>query len=223
MSAAAPAGWTVVVPVKHTSHGKSRLRADAQLARAIALDTLERIAAARRVERIVLVTSDAALADAAREQITSAVVDVVAEETAAPQSVRSARADRADAVEHALNDAVRAGLNSVGGGFVAVIHADLPALHPDDLDDALLLAADVPYGAVSDSEGVGTVMLTAQHPRALQPSFGHDSFARHLAAGATPLAAAPSLRRDVDTPVQLNAARDAPELTLGPRTRALTG
>jgi len=220
VSTEAHAGWTMIVPVKHTSYGKSRLRADAALARAIALDTLERIAAARRVARIVLVTSDAGLADAARDQIAGAEVDVVAEEASPP---RSARSDTAEAVDQALNDAVRTGLDRVDGGLVAVIHADLPALHPDDLDDTLLLAADVRYGAVSDSEGLGTVMLTAQHPDALQPSFGRDSFARHLAAGAASLAAAPSLRRDVDTVTQLDAARDAPNLILGSRTRALSG
>ena len=218
MNVDARSGWTVIVPVKHTSYGKSRLGADAALARAIALDTLERIAATPRVTRIALVTSDVALADSARREIAGTRLDVVAEELSPSQVLAS---DAPTPIEHSLNDAVRAGLRGAADGLVAAIHADLPALHSDDLDDALRLAAHVPFGAVSDSEGRGTVMLTAQHPRDLKPSFGRDSYSSHLAAGAVPVPAAASLRRDVDTAAQLAAARDDPGLTLGRRTRSL--
>ncbi|WP_433676033.1 2-phospho-L-lactate guanylyltransferase [Microbacterium gorillae] len=215
MSVTPRTGWAVIVPVKHTSYGKSRLGADAVLARAIALDTLERITAATSVERVILVTSDVGLAEAARREVTGVQLEVIAD----GDSVSAAA--RHDSIEQSLNDAVGLGLGRVSGGPVAVIHADLPTLNPNDLDAVLDLAADVPFGAVSDSDGLGTVMLTAQHPRALHPSFGRCSYARHLAAGATPLAAAASLRHDIDTPAQLAAARDAPDLTLGPRTRSL--
>ncbi|MFK4791388.1 2-phospho-L-lactate guanylyltransferase [Microbacterium sp. ZW T5_56] len=214
MSVTSRPGWTVIVPVKHTSHGKSRLGADAALARAIALDTLERIAAAHSAERIVLVTSDVGLAEEARREIVGVQLEVVADVDSASTTAGP------DSIEHSLNDAVRLGLGRVSDDLVAVIHADLPALDPDELDEVLRLATDVPFGAVSDSEGLGTVMLTAQNPRALHPSFGRRSYARHLAAGAAPLAAAASLRHDIDTPAQLAAARDSPDLTLGPRTRA---
>lgn len=214
MSANPQTRWTVIVPVKHTSYGKSRLGADAALARAIALDTLERITAARSVERMVLVTSDAGLVEAARREMAGVQMDVVADADSVSVAVGP------DSIEQSLNDAVRQGLGRVSDGLVAVIHADLPALNPNDLDEVLSLAAAVPFGAVSDIEGLGTVMLTAQHPRALRPSFGRGSYARHLAAGARPLAAAASLRHDIDTPAQFAVASDAPDLTLGPRTRA---
>ncbi len=51
-------------------------------------------------------------------------------------------------------------------------------------------------------------------------SFGDGSFARHVALGCAPLEIpdASTLRRDVDTAAQLEAAR---ALGLGPRTAAL--
>ena len=53
-------------------------------------------------------------------------------------------------------------------------------------------------------------------------SFGDGSFARHTAAGYTPLEIpdASTLRRDVDTAEQLDAAA---RLGVGPRTAAVLG
>ncbi len=52
--------WTVIIPVKGTSSAKSRLNAPADLALAIALDTIDAAAAAPGVARVVVVTSAAA-------------------------------------------------------------------------------------------------------------------------------------------------------------------
>jgi 2-phospho-L-lactate guanylyltransferase len=99
--------------------------------------------------------------------------------------------------------------------------ADLPALRPYDLEDALL--ATPRTGAlptpsfVSDAAGLGTTMFVAQSLEAFRPSFGAGSRQAHLAQGAVeiPPPGLASLRRDVDTPEDLRAAA---ELGVGPRT-----
>lgn len=204
MSDAQHADWTAIVPVKHTARGKSRLRASPRLTRAIAFDTLDAIAAA--VARVVVVTDDPDVARHAREL----GADVVAE---------PAHHDDVDDVEGGLNAAVAAGLGTVERGPVAVVHADLPALAPDALVALLDEAAAEEFAALPDLDGSGTTILTARTPRALRPSFGAGSFARHRAAGAAALTAPPALRHDVDTAAQLNALAADSTATLGARTR----
>ena len=68
---AAPPSWTVVIPVKAPAIGKTRLLpaladdARAMLARAFALDTIAAARGAATVERVIVVSDDAALADGA--------------------------------------------------------------------------------------------------------------------------------------------------------------
>ena len=50
--------WIVVLPVKQASRAKSRLGGGAALARAIALDTIEAVAACEAVAKVVVVTDD---------------------------------------------------------------------------------------------------------------------------------------------------------------------
>ena len=72
---------------------------------------------------------------------------------------------------------------------------------------------------VPDAEGTGTVLLTALTADAMRPEFGADSAAAHQAAGAVRLDLdLPRLRRDVDTPADLQTAV---ELGVGPRTRSV--
>jgi 2-phospho-L-lactate guanylyltransferase (CobY/MobA/RfbA family) len=70
---------------------------------------------------------------------------------------------------------------------------------------------------VSDVEGTGTTMLAARTLEEFQPRFGHRSRAAHRLAGVTELEGAglTSLRRDVDTEVDVHDAR---RLGLGPRS-----
>ncbi|WP_040167148.1 2-phospho-L-lactate guanylyltransferase [Microbacterium gorillae] len=198
--------WTVVVPVKHTDHGKSRIAGPPSLARAIALDTIEAVHAAGGVGTIVVVTSDADLADAARS-----LGAVIVPEPAAAE--RSADPD----LDAPLNAAVTGALQGVTGP-VAVLHADLPALVPEDLARLLVTARGVRFGAVADLAGTGTTVLTAQDPADVVARFGPGSFARHLASGAEALDAPTSIRHDVDTPADLTAVLSSP--ALGRRTRA---
>ena len=185
--------WTVVVPVKPSQVGKSRLDVDgvdrADLARAIALDTIE---AASAVARVVVVTADPSIALPG--------VEVVSED--APRGIAAAVED---------------GLRMAGPSRRAVLLGDVPGLQPVDLAAALELAEDVRLGAVPDAEGEGTTLVTAREGD-LPAAFGPGSWARHLAAGFAELTvpADSSLRRDVDRPEHLTG-------DLGPRTRAVLG
>ena len=110
------------------------------------------------------------------------------------------------------------------GAPVGALQADLPALRPAELDDALAAAARGVRGRRGRAFCAGRArapapVLLAAAGVPLDPRFGAGSAARHRASGAVPLAGAwPSLRRDVDTGDDLCAAA---ELGLGPHTRAV--
>ena len=174
----------MVIPVKALGAAKSRLRSRAGdisgLALAFALDT---VAAASECATVVVVTSDAVVA--ARMSMLGVVA--VADPGAG------------------LNAAVTAGVARADGP-VAVLLGDLPALRSGELAEVLAWAAEVPLGVVPDREGSGTSVLTARDPRAMHPSFGAGSCARHEAAGHVVLPAGESVRADVDTEDDLRVA-----------------
>lgn len=186
--------WILVIPVRRA--GKSRLDVAGvdrpALARAIALDTIE---VAASVADVIVVTDD---------EIDVAGIRVV------------------DDPGGGLDPAIAAGLSVAGFGHRGVLLGDLPALRPDDLQLGLDAAEAVELGVVADAEGTGTTLVTATPGVGLTPAFGDGSHARHLAAGFVelPVPAASTLRRDVDTAAQLEAAR---ALGMGPRTTALLG
>jgi len=195
-------GWTLVLPVKGGRRAKSRLGGAAYLAPAIALDTLEAVLGCPEVATAVVVTADPAISGQA---------------TALGARVRRERNPGAG-----LDAAVRQGLTGLAGP-VGVLLADLPALRPDDLSQALHAVsialeparADAPvrigaepprWVVVPDAEGTGTVLL-AGTADAIRPSFGPASAAAHVRLGAMRLdLSAPRLRRDVDTPADLEQA-----------------
>ncbi|MGN6327230.1 2-phospho-L-lactate guanylyltransferase [Pseudolysinimonas sp.] len=184
--------WTLIVPVKPADIGKSRLGAEPGLVRAIALDTIDAALATPRVGRVLVVTSDRTLATEA---------EIVAE--VAPRGLRAAIATGLATAGH---DAPR-----------AVLLGDLPALRPEDLEEALRRAAAVPTGFVADREGTGTTLVTAQAGIELRHAFGPESARRHreLALAELVLPAGSTVPLDVDTPEQLAATAG-----LGPRTAA---
>jgi len=209
--------WTLIVPLKPASEGKSRLAGwldpgpRLALVRAMVGDTVAAAAAARCVDRIVIVTGDAAMARTARRAAAGSLAIEVVDE---PEP-------------GGLNPAVRAGidrarvLQPVDG--VAVLLGDLPALRPTDVEDALRLAALQPRGVVTDAYGTGTTLLTAMPGVALDPAFGAGSAQLHVARGHVllPLAPGSGLGCDVDVPADLDAVL---ALGVGPRTRrALRG
>lgn len=177
--------WTVIVPVKPPAIGKSRLGLGPDVARAIALDTVAAAVACAAVDRVVVVTSDAAFRPPGAEVLLEA----------APSGIDAAVA----------SGAALAGL----GTARAALLGDLPSLDPAELADALALAARHPRAFVRDHEGTGTTMVTALPGTALSTAFGRDSAARHGALGLAELAlpAHSSVRFDVDTPEHLDSAR----------------
>lgn len=199
--------WVVVIPVKRATQGKSRLAVDgadrAELARAIALDTIEAAAHCEDVVQVVVVSDDPALA---RESAMIPALRFVPE-----------------GEPRGLDAAIAAGIAQIDpGGRMprAALLGDLPALRPADLSEALRDAASVSRSVVADAEGTGSTLVTASAGVEWASSFGDGSFARHVALGCAALSIpdASSLRRDVDTAAQLEAAR---ALGLGPRTAAL--
>ena len=192
--------WHVVIPVKQTDRGKSRLGpavgADRELlSSAIADDTIAAAVATVGPSRVVVVTSDPGLRVAWRAA--GVVVD--------------------DDPGAGLNAAVRAGQGSTPAGrLTAALLGDVPALRPADLARALSAALEVGECFVPDAAGVGTVLRCGA---GFAPRFGPDSAARHEADGAVRLELdLPSLRTDVDDAASLVAAR---RIGLGRRTSAL--
>jgi 2-phospho-L-lactate guanylyltransferase len=196
--------WAVIVPVKPTAVGKSRLAEDpaerAVLARAVALDTIAAAAAAPHVARVFVVTDDAEI---------SGEVAHLGNVTVVPERD-----------EAGLDAAVAAGADAAGRGVPrAALLGDLPALRPDDLGAALAAAVSIERGLVPDAEGTGTTLVTARAGAVWTSAFGEGSAERHRLLGCTdlPVPEDSSLRRDVDTPAQLEAAAS---LGLGRRTSA---
>jgi len=100
---------------------------------------------------------------------------------------------------------------------VAAVSADLPSLLAPDLEAVLGRVPLDGRGFVSDLAGTGTTLLAAGPGLPLRPSYGSASRARHLASGAVELVAPESVRRDVDTPDDLEQAVG---LGVGPHTTA---
>jgi 2-phospho-L-lactate/phosphoenolpyruvate guanylyltransferase len=202
----------LVVPVKPLYRAKSRLRgaadggvgdpdAHAALTLALAHDTVEAVRAARTVRRLLVISSD----------------PVVAAEMAA------VGVEVAPDVDGGLNAALRHGAALLRADdpevAIGALQADLPALRPEELDEAVRGAAGLRRAFCADADGTGTTLLLAAGGVAFDPRFGNGSAARHRASGATGLNGVwPGLRRDVDTEDDLCAAA---ELGLGKHTRAV--
>jgi 2-phospho-L-lactate guanylyltransferase len=183
----------------------------ARLTLALARDTVAAASAAHRVRRVLVITSDPEVSS----MLARDGVGVLAE-----GGVRGLN----PALEHgalALRD---------GGGPrvpLGALQADLPALRPEELDEALdracALFADgrAERAYCADAEGEGTTLLVCAAHAALEPRFGVGSAAAHTAGGAVAMAGRwPGLRRDVDTVDDLWAAA---ALGLGPASAAALG
>jgi 2-phospho-L-lactate guanylyltransferase len=200
--------WSVLLPVKVLAQAKSRL-ADlagprrAELALALASDTVSAVLETAQAARVVVITDDRVAAAALRE-LGALVIP--------------------DEPRDGLNAALRHGAAFAAARWprcgTAALSADLPALRPAELARALDAAAAWPTAFVADAAGDGTTLYTAAPGAAFRPAFGLASRARHAAGGAAELELAdiPGLRRDVDTPADL---RGAAALGLGPYTAPL--
>jgi len=180
--------WTVIIPVKPPAIGKSRLGLGAAVARAIALDTVAAVVSCSAVGRVIVVTADAAFRPPGAELLLED----------APSGIDAAVASGAELV-------------GIGTARAALL-GDLPSLVPEELAAALAAAAlapDRPRCFVSDHDGTGTTLVTAAPGIELLTAFGGGSAAKHRALGLIELdlPADSSVRFDVDTPEQLDAAR----------------
>lgn len=197
--------WYLVLPVKNTARGKSRLSPPAgigrsDLALAMALDTIDVVLQVVPAAQVVVVSDDPAV----RASADAMSVHIV------------------DDPGRGLNPAVEAGLSRVTelapGAAGAVLLGDLPALTADALYDALRACAATESSVVPDESGDGTVLLTHHDAARLVPRFGTGSAARHSRSARVLKLDLPPLRTDVDDSEALRRAR---RLGLGPRTERL--
>jgi 2-phospho-L-lactate guanylyltransferase len=206
----------LVVPVKQLNAAKSRLRgaadqgigdagAHARLALALAHDTVAAVRAATRVRHLLLISSDPVVA----AELGAVGVEVVP-----------------DGPVPGLNAAYASGAALLRdrdpAAAVGALQADLPALRPGELDDAVATAVGLFASGragrafCADADGTGTTFLLAAPGVALDPRFGAGSALRHRESGAHPLPGDwPGLRLDVDTADDL---REAMDLGLGDHT-----
>jgi 2-phospho-L-lactate guanylyltransferase len=199
-------GWTAIVPVKAWRSAKSRLGVPGdlreELARALTLDTLDMLSSHPAVERVVVVTSDPAVASEA--------------------GVRGATVLDEDPLDDSLNDAVRQGCTWVaerGDGPTVVVPADLAYLSAEVLTSALAALAKLGRAHVPDWEGTGTTLLAASDASQIDPHYGIGSSAAHTAAGFPAVDAADArARADIDRIEDLEKSQD---WALGPHVSAL--
>jgi 2-phospho-L-lactate guanylyltransferase len=189
---------TAVLPVKRFDAAKQRLAAGIDderrraLAAAMVADVLEAIAAARTIERTIVVSGD----PMAQELAAEAGAEVVP--------------DPADAghVEAALAGIARA--EAEGAECVVLLPGDCPLLDPRELDRLLTGVPERYAGIVPDRHGTGTNALVLSPPDVIVPAFGEGSRDRHVAAARE--AGVPfeveevaSLGLDLDTPADVIA------------------
>jgi 2-phospho-L-lactate guanylyltransferase len=198
-----PPQFVVLVPVKPPAVGKSRLSelGDGErrlLATAIALDTVEACRGADRVAQVLAITDDAVLAGELTAIGCASIPDGTSEDLNGTLSLAAAEAHRR------WPDLVP-----------VVLLGDVPALRPDELDEALGSVGAGEAAYVVDADGFGSTLYTAPYD-GFAPRFGAGSAAAHSVAARPITGELAGLRRDVDDLVSLRAAW---QLGVGPRTR----
>jgi 2-phospho-L-lactate/phosphoenolpyruvate guanylyltransferase len=195
--------WSVLVPVKRLEAAKTRIAVPAgiraDLALAMASDTVSAALASAAVAEVLVITNDSR-ARQALSALGARVVD--------------------DLPDQGLNPALVHGASLAAGQRVAALSSDLPGLRSADLTGVLRLAAGYALAVVADDSGVGTTLLAAGTRTSFWPLFGVESLAAHVGVGAVDLSpqAAASVRHDVDT---LAALRTAVDLGVGAQTARL--
>ena len=199
---------TAVLPVKRLPKAKQRLAPGIDEERRVALvaamleDVLGAIAAARSIERTIVVSGD----PIAQELAAAAGAEVVPD----PED--------AGHVEAALAGIARAEVE--GARCVVLLPGDCPLLDPRELDSLLTGLPDRYVGIVPDRHGSGTNALALSPPGAIVPAFGEGSRERHVAAARAAgipfeVEEVPSLALDLDTPADIVALTTALEARPG--------
>lgn len=192
--------WALV-PAKAFARGKSRLGGVLEQPKraAFARGLFEHVTSVLRslpaIDGVLVLTDDA---------------EVEAAALAAGNAVQR------DTAPARLNQIVDRGLETVatwGASGALVCMADLPHLHPDEVQQAVRALDHHPVVVVPDLERAGTNMLGLRPPTRMPSCFGRaDSFQQHVQA-AMALALVPqvldlpSICFDVDGPEDLDAAR----------------
>jgi 2-phospho-L-lactate guanylyltransferase len=200
---------TAILPVKRFDAAKQRLAAGIDDERREALvgamleDVLEAVAAARSIERTIVVSDEPRAAEAG----TSNGAEVVAEPKDNAGRGRAGNGSGGHSLA-ALAGIARA--EELGAECVALLPGDCPLLEPRELD-RLLTGLPASYVAiVPDRHGTGTNALALAPPGAIRPAFGEGSCARHIAAARQAgipygIEDLPSLALDLDTPADMVA------------------
>jgi 2-phospho-L-lactate/phosphoenolpyruvate guanylyltransferase len=186
-----------ILPVKSFGAAKQRLAESLgagsreALAQAMFSDVLGALRRTEALDEIAVITADRTAESAARGQGVIVLADTV-------QAGHSPAAQIG--IQHAL---------AHGFERVVLVPGDTPLLHPADLA-GLLQRSGPGVSVVPDRHGAGTNALVLTPPDAVDPSFGPESCARHVAlaeAAGVPVRIdeVPALALDVDTPEDLAA------------------
>jgi 2-phospho-L-lactate/phosphoenolpyruvate guanylyltransferase len=183
-----------ILPVKSFGTAKQRLAdmlgagSRQALAQAMFSDVLSTLRHVPGLDEIAVVTGDRAAESAASGKRVTVLRD----------STQSGQSDAAMVgIQHAL---------ASGCDRAVLVPGDTPLLRPAEI--AHLIAGTRAVVIVPDRHGTGTNALALWPPDAIEPSFGPDSFARHLAAAEAAgvphrVEEVPGLALDVDTPDDL--------------------
>ena len=188
-----PEKTCVILPVKPFDDAKERLAtglspAQRQLiARAMVTDVFAALARAKKVDAVVVVSAEPAIAEIAGE-----VADVVIADDRTGHS-DAASAGVAWAIEH-------------GYDRVVMLPGDCPLLDAVALDELIerTWLDKIEFAVIPDRMGTGTNALVISPPDAIEPSFGPGSRQRHIAIGLSAGRRVaehevPSLALDLDT------------------------
>jgi 2-phospho-L-lactate/phosphoenolpyruvate guanylyltransferase len=189
---------TAVLPVKRFGDAKQRLAPGigathrAELAAAMLEDVLEAIAAARSIERTIIVSSEPRVVEIASGRGAELIADP----------------DQGGHSGAALAGISRA--RELNAGTVVLLPIDCPLLAPRELERLLTGTPERYVAVVPDRHGTGTNALALSPPDAIEPSFGEGSCARHVAAAREAgvpfnVEELPSLALDLDTPADIVA------------------
>ena len=186
---------TAIVPVKTLATAKSRLARFLSaserraLVQAMLDDVLAALLAARNIAQIGVVSADVAVLAQSAARGVDTLLDQDGDLNAA--LLRATR--------HCV---------SAGAEATLVLHADVPLVTPDEIDQFVAAACEPPCAVLAPSRDGGTNALLACPPLALPFRFGANSLAQHSAMARIHNVALrqfqrPGLALDIDRPDDL--------------------
>ena len=179
--------WRALVPIKQGANGKSRL--------ASVLSREERDALALQMAQHVL----AELGNC------GSIAEIALLSERRPDWWRGGWVEDRGA---GFNAELAAWRRTVGAAPVLIVHADLPLLRADEVDELLAVAATQGLAMATDRAGEGTNALAIADGRPFEFRFGPGSRGLHAAqAHELAVMSRPGLVADIDTPDDLAFAR----------------